>query len=155
MAHEIERKFLLKSNAWRDQVRESKRLIQGYLSRGEQSAIRIRIEGEKAQLNIKHALDGIRRLEYEYEIPIADAREMLEKVALRPMIDKTRHLVYIGGHVWEIDEFHGENDGLIVAEVELDSVDAAFERPDWIGEEVSEDRRYYNSSLSEVPYNQW
>lgn len=155
MGQEIERKFLIASDAWRDQVRDSVRLVQGYLSRGEQLAIRVRIKGDKAELNIKHTLDGIHRLEYEYEIPLDDAREMLDKVALRPMIDKTRHHVIVGDHLWEIDEFYGENAGLIVAEIELDHVDETFERPAWLGEEVSTDTRYFNSSLSERPFTTW
>ena len=155
MASEIERKFLLRSDAWRNQIRDSVHLVQGYLSRGEQSAIRVRIDGTKAQFNIKHALDGIHRLEYEYTIPVEDAQEILEHVALRPLIDKTRHHVMYEGHLWEIDEFHGENDGLIVAEIELRDPDEFFAKPDWLGDEVSHDRRYYNSSLSELPYTQW
>ncbi len=155
MGTEIERKFLLQSDAWRDEVRDSVRLVQGYLSRGEQSAVRVRVKDEVAELNIKHTRDGISRLEYEYEIPIDDAREILERVALRPLIDKTRHHVVRGEHLWEIDEFYGENAGLIVAEIELSDPDETFDRPDWLGEEVSQDARYYNSSLSELPYTQW
>ena len=155
MAQEIERKFLLKSDAWRDQVSSAQRMSQGYLQRGADSAIRVRIAGDRAWLNIKKTLDGIHRLEYEYAIPLDDATEMLERVALRPIIDKTRHLVRIGPHTWEIDEFHAENAGLVVAEIELDHADEAFDRPDWLGEEVSTDSRYFNSSLSEQPYNSW
>ncbi len=155
MGSEIERKFLLRSDAWRAQVRDSVRLVQGYLSRGQQSAIRVRINGDQAQLNIKHALDGIHRLEYEYPVPLDDAREILERVALRPLIDKTRHHVEYHGHLWEIDEFHGENVGLIVAEIELGDPGESFVSPDWLGDEVSHDRRYYNSSLSETPFTQW
>lgn len=155
MGTEIERKFLLASDAWRDQVEESVRLVQGYLARGERSAIRVRIKDETAHLNIKHTVDGIHRLEFEYPIPVADAQEILDQVALRPLIDKTRHHVTHGGHLWEIDEFHGDNAGLIVAEIELDHPDEAFERPAWLGEEVSDDVRYYNSRLSEHPYTQW
>lgn len=155
MASEIERKFLLSSDDWREQVSGSQRLVQGYVARGDRSAVRVRIKGDKAELNIKHALDGIHRLEYEYEVPLADAREMLEKVALRPLIDKTRYHVRHGSHLWEIDEFYGENAGLIVAEIELASADEPFERPDWLGKEVSDDHRYYNSNLSKLPYSQW
>jgi len=155
MAQEIERKFLLKSDAWRNQVTSAQRMSQGYLQRGADSAIRVRIAGDRAWLNIKKSLDGIHRLEYEYAIPLTDAQEMLEQVALRPIIDKTRHLVRIGPHTWEIDEFHAENAGLVVAEIELDHADEAFDRPDWLGEEVSTDTRYFNSSLSERPYNSW
>jgi len=155
MGQEIERKFLLLSDAWRDEVRDSMHLVQGYLLRGEHSAIRVRITGDMAELNIKHALDGIRRHEYEYPIPINDARELIEHVALRPLIDKTRHHVVHGDRLWEIDEFHGESAGLVVAEIELQTVDEPFERPPWVGEEVSQDARYYNSNLSKLPFSQW
>lgn len=155
MATEIERKFLLASAAWRDEVVESRRIRQGYLSRGANAAIRIRISGEHAELNIKSTRDGIHRLEFEYPVPLADADELMTQVALRPLIDKTRHIVRRAGHVWEIDEFHGENAGLIVAEIELGSADEVFDKPVWLGREVSEDPRYYNSSLSERPYSTW
>jgi adenylate cyclase len=152
---EIERKFLLASDAWRREVSESRRLVQGYLMRGTDTAIRVRIQGRTAMLNVKHTNDGINRLEYEYEIPLGDAHELLERVALRPLIDKTRHHVREGDHLWEIDEFHGENAGLVIAEIELAHADEAFNKPAWLGEEVSADVRYYNSSLSERPYSQW
>ena len=155
MGTEIERKFLLQSDAWRDEVKDSVRLVQGYLARGDRSAIRVRIKGDVAHLNIKHTLDGINRLEYEYEIPIEDAREILDQVALKPLIDKTRHHVVRGDHLWEIDEFYGDNAGLIVAEIELGNADETFDRPTWLGEEVSRDQRYYNSNLSEQPYTRW
>lgn len=155
MGTEIERKYLLGDDGWRAEVTDSRRLVQGYLARSETSAIRVRIVGDSAELNIKHSLDGVQRLEYEYPIPLADAHEILDKVALRPLIDKTRHLVTRGPHTWEIDEFHGENAGLIVAEIELDDADESFERPDWLGREVSSDPRYYNSNLSRHPYGQW
>ena len=155
MGKEIERKFLLLSDAWRDEVRDSVHLIQGYLVRNEKSAIRIRIKGTRAELNIKQTLDGIDRLEYEYEIPLADAREILEHVALRPLIEKTRHHVVRGDHLWEIDEFDGENRGLIMAEIELTDADEPFDKPAWIGEEVSLDPRYYNSNLSLSPFGKW
>ena len=155
MGTEIERKFLLQSDAWRDEVRDSERLVQGYLARGDRSAIRIRIKGDEAELNIKKTLDGINRLEFEYQIPVGDAREILDQVALKPLIDKTRHHVVRGNHLWEIDEFYGDNAGLVVAEIELGNADEDFDRPAWLGEEVSLDQRYYNSNLSELPYTKW
>ena len=155
MGTEIERKFLLQSDDWRNEVQSSTRLIQGYLVRGDNMAIRVRIKGESAEINIKQTRDGISRLEYEYEIPLDDAQEILDQVALKPLIDKTRHHVVHGKHLWEIDEFYGDNAGLLVAEIELDSADEAFERPAWLGEEVSLDQRYYNSNLSKQPYTQW
>lgn len=155
MAIEIERKFLLKSDNWRSQVSHHATIRQGYLSRDAQSSVRIRIAGGKANINVKSTEDGIYRLEYEYDIPLEDAEEMLKLVAHRPLIEKTRHIVHWGGHCWEIDEFFGDNNGLIVAEVELGGVDEAFERPPWIGKEVSTDARYYNSNLSKLPYASW
>jgi adenylate cyclase len=155
MGTEIERKFLLKSDAWRNEVTESTRLVQGYLLRGDKSAVRVRIKDDVAELNIKHTQDGINRLEYEYEIPLADAREILDEVAQKPLIDKTRHHVVHDGHLWEIDEFYGENAGLVVAEIELARADEPFEKPAWLGQEVSLDQRYYNSNLSKLPYSQW
>lgn len=155
MGIEIERKFLLASADWRAEVSDSHRLVQGYLARGIETAIRVRIQGATAKLNIKHTHDGVSRREYEYELPLEDAHELLEHVALRPLIDKTRHHVRRGDHLWEIDEFHGENAGLIVAEIELTDADETFERPNWLGKEVSDDMRYYNSSLSEHPYSKW
>ena len=155
MGTEIERKFLLKSDAWRNEVTESTRLVQGYLLRGDKSAVRVRIKDDVAELNIKHTQDGINRLEYEYEIPLADAREILDEVAQKPLIDKTRHHVVHDGHLWEIDEFHGENAGLVVAEIELARADEPFKKPAWLGQEVSLDQRYYNSNLSKLPYTQW
>ena len=155
MGTEIERKFLLKSDAWRNEVTESTRLVQGYLLRGDKSAVRVRIKDDVAELNIKHTQDGINRLEYEYEIPLADAREILDEVAQKPLIDKTRHHVVHDDHLWEIDEFYGENAGLVVAEIELARADEPFEKPAWLGQEVSLDQRYYNSNLSKLPYTQW
>lgn len=155
MGTEIERKFLLQSDAWRDEVKKSTRMVQGYLLRGDKSAVRVRIKGDVAELNIKHTMDGISRLEYEYEIPLEDAREILDEVAQKPLIDKTRHHVVRGGHLWEIDEFYGDNAGLIVAEIELAHADESFEKPAWLGQEVSLDGRYYNSNLSKLPYTRW
>lgn len=155
MALEIERKFLLSSDAWRDEVFASQRMSQGYICRGENRAMRVRIAGDHAHINIKSTGDGIHRLEFEYDIPLEDARQLLEQLADRPWIDKTRHLVQRGEHTWEIDEFHAENAGLVVAEIELCHAEEAFERPDWLGDEVSRDRRYFNSSLCERPYNSW
>jgi adenylate cyclase len=165
MAVEIERKLLIKNDSWRDSVARSERITQGYLNQydpaieGPQSSVRVRIGGEigqpKAWLNIKSATLGIERQEYEYEIPVTDAEAMLATLCKRPQIDKTRHYVTVGQHLWEIDEFHGDNQGLIVAEVELDSADESFEMPNWAGEDVSADPRYYNSELIKHPYTAW
>lgn len=155
MATEIEHKFLLVSDAWREQVERSERMTQGYLLAQAKSSVRLRIVGDQAKLNIKSATVGTARSEYEYSVPLADAQEMLENLAEGPLIDKTRHYVQHGNHLWEIDEFYGDNRGLIVAEVELNAVDEQFEKPDWLGEDVSLDVRYYNSMLTKNPYKNW
>lgn len=155
MAKEIERKFLLVSEAWRNEIDRSERMVQGYLNDEGPVSVRARIAGPRAWLNIKSRTLGISRDEFEYEIPLADAERMLDHLTTGPVIDKTRHFVRYGGHLWEIDEFHGENDGLLVAEVELEHVDQPFERPAWLGDEVSHDARYYNVSLVKNPYSQW
>ena len=155
MATEIERKFLVKNDLWQDAVVSEARMKQGYLTSRGNASIRVRIANDKAFLNIKSATLGIRRLEFEYEIPLADADEMLASVAEQPFIDKTRYKVKHGGHLWELDVFEGENLGLIVAEVELASEDESFEVPPWSGEEVSEDPRYYNVNLVKEPYSLW
>jgi adenylate cyclase len=155
MAKEIERKFLLAGEAWRDEVESSERMVQGYLNDEGPVSVRARIAGPRAWLNIKSRTLGISRDEFEYEIPLADAERMLNHLTTGPVIDKTRHFVRRGGHLWEIDEFHGENDGLIVAEVELEHVDQPFDKPAWLGEEVSHEARYYNVSLVKKPYSQW
>jgi len=155
MAIEIERKFLLISDDWRNNVETTLEMAQGYLSRDAQSSVRVRICGERADINIKSTRDGIYRLEYEYPIPMNDARDLMKHVAHRPLIRKKRHIVHFGGKCWEIDEFEEENAGLIVAEVELESVDEDFPRPPWLGREVSTDARYYNSNLSKLPYAVW
>ncbi|AOY00944.1 CYTH domain-containing protein [Jeongeupia sp. USM3] len=153
MAIEIERKFLLASDAWRSAVTTSTRIAQGYLCTDPERTVRVRLKGDAGFLTIKGKNQGIARAEFEYPVPQADAEAML---ALCPnVLDKTRHLLSVGALLWEIDEFHGDNAGLIVAEVELDAVDATFERPGWLGAEVSADPRYYNSALSEKPYCRW
>ena len=155
MGVEIERKFLVKDASWRAAVTHSVRYQQGYLSRSPASAIRVRTDGERAYLNIKSTTDGITRLEFEYGIPLADAEALLARVALRPVIVKTRHYLDFAGRRWEIDVFEAENAGLVVAEVELEAADAPVALPPWAGLEVSSDPRYYNSSLSERPYCEW
>ena len=152
MATEIERKFLLANDSWRDQISQSTRIAQGYLATD--PTVRIRVTGDAGYLTIKgKSTDGISRAEFEYPIPAADALELLK---LCPkVLDKTRHLVDYAGFVWEIDEFHGENTGLIVAELELPAVDTAYKKPEWAGQEVTGDVRYYNSMLSQTPYLKW
>jgi len=160
MGIEIERKFLLAGDGWRSLVVRSQRLLQGYLTRPADGAtapacsVRVRIGGEAAWLNIKSANAGIERAEYEYPVPRVDAEQMLARFC-RGTVEKIRHHVPHAGQTFEIDEFFGDNAGLIVAELELDSVDAEFERPGWLGREVSDQRRYYNVHLLEHPYSRW
>ncbi len=152
MPTEIERKFLVKSDGWRTE--KGIHLSQGYLSRDKGRTVRVRIAGETAWLTIKGLTTGISRAEFEYEIPVADAVQLL-KLCDGPIVEKTRHIVDYEGTTWEVDDFHGANAGLVVAEVELDAEDEAFETPPWIGEEVSGDVRYANSSLSVRPFCDW
>ena len=115
----------------------------------------MRIEGERAVITIKSKSVGASRGEWEYEIPVPDAAELLERLCEQPLVEKTRHRIDYRGHTWEVDEFMGENAGLVVAEIELGSEDEAFDKPDWIGQEVTGDTRYYNSSLIRLPYSKW
>jgi adenylate cyclase len=154
MALEIERKFLLASDAWRAAISRSERLVQGYLG-GERASVRVRIGGEGAFLNIKARVRGAERLDCEYPIPLADAEQILDALSLPGRIEKVRHHVHVDGAHFEIDEFGGDNTGLVVAEIELDAVDAAFPRPPWLGREVTHETRYYNVALAERPYAQW
>ncbi len=154
MATEIERKFLLANDGWRAGA-VGRRYRQGYLSTDKARTVRVRAIDEEAYLTIKGATEGLSRLEFEYPIPAADAEALLEQLCEQPIIDKTRYRISHGAHVWEVDEFHGANAGLIVAEIELGSEDEAFERPEWIGEEVSGDPRYFNSNLIAHPYSDW
>ena len=155
MALEIEHKFLLRDERWRDQVERSLRMRQGYLVSDATRSVRVRVAGDQGYLNIKSGTLGIARREYEYRIPLAEAEELLNTLCEKPLLEKTRHFIHYGDHLWEVDEFGGDNAGLIVAEVELGTVDEAFARPDWVGEEVSHDLRYYNSQLVRHPYKDW
>ena len=152
---EIERKFLVRSEHWREAARASAHFRQGYLNNDARCSVRVRISGDRAWLNLKSVTIGAQRLEFDYEIPARDARRMLDTLARKPLIEKTRYFVDTGPHIWEIDVFEGENAGLVVAEIELDAPDEPFEKPDWVGEEVTHDPRYYNTSLSLNPYRQW
>lgn len=153
MAIEIERKFLLASDAWRRVVVSSARLAQGYLG-GDRASVRVRLSHTQAWLNLKSLALGTQRLEFEYEIPLIDGSEILATLCGR-VIDKTRHIVPLGDLKVEIDEFHGDNAGLIVAEIELPCPDHVFVRPDWLGAEVSDDVRYFNNQLAQHPFSQW
>lgn len=154
MATEIERKFLLKSDDWRAGAR-GEPFRQGYLSSHKDRTVRVRIAGETATLTIKGPPSGITRAEFEYPIPLADAAVMLDQLCEHPLIDKVRYVVEYAGTQWEIDEFMGENAGLVVAEVELEREDQAFVTPPWLGAEVTGDPRYQNSNLARAPYSTW
>lgn len=155
MALEIERKFLLCSDAWRAAVRSRTLMRQGYLSSGSRCSIRARLTDDRAWLNLKSKRSGMTRLEYEYPIPVADADEILRDLCDGPLIEKYRHEVTLGAHTWEIDEFLGDNAGLIVAEIELRAENETFERPSWLGKEVTEEQRYYNFNLAKHPFSRW
>jgi adenylate cyclase len=155
MAIEIERKFLLVSDSWRSAVSKSIHYRQGYLNSDVNSSVRIRVSDDTAKINIKSATIGAQRSEYEYNIPAVDAHELLSTLCHQPLVEKIRHLVDIGKHRWEIDEFKGDNEGLIVAEIELSSVNEFFDRPKWLGLDVTEDVRYYNNQLAKHPYSKW
>ena len=156
MAVEIERKFLLAGDGWRNEVARSERLAQGYLTQAGSggASVRVRIGGEHAWLNVKSAVAGVERFEYEYAIPRADAEQMLERFCAG-RVEKVRHHVPHAGFDFEIDEFLGDNAGLIVAELELPSPTAPFARPPWLGREVSDEPRYYNLHLLAHPYSLW
>ncbi len=155
MAQEIERKFLV-CGAFKHKVFSSSRIAQGYICATSGRTVRVRLRDEKGFLTIKGPSDsqGMSRYEWEKEISSDEAHELM-KLCLPGIIDKTRYLVEYAGHTWEIDEFYGENEGLIMAEIELQSENEPFEKPDFIGEEVTGDPRYYNSHLMIHPYNQW
>lgn len=154
MGKEIERKFLLTGDAWRD-LAQGTMYRQGYLNSAKERTVRVRTVGDKAFLTIKGITVGATRAEYEYEIPFADCNALLDNLAEKPLIEKKRYKIKQGEFVWEIDEFFGDNKGLIVAEVELTSEDQAFPKPEWVGEEVTGDPRYFNSNLIKHPFTKW
>lgn len=159
MAIEIERKFLLKNENWKSQVTKTLVIKQGYLQSGleptQKSSVRIRVSNDDANINIKSVDLSMVRQEFEYSIPLVDAEELLNTLCDGVIIQKTRFHVPYMSHLWEVDIFEGQNDGLQIAEIELKSLDEAFETPDWVGEEVSDDERYYNISLLKNPYEMW
>ncbi len=152
MGKEIERKFMVKKGVWRD--KKATKYRQGYLSTVKERTVRVRTIEDKGYLTIKGLSIGASRLEFEYEIPRQDADALLD-ICEKPLIEKNRYKVENGGFVWEVDEFSGENQGLIVAELELENEDQYFSRPDWIGEEVTGNPRYFNSNLVKNPYAKW
>lgn len=155
MALEIEHKFLVLNDSWKKKVTESFEYKQGYLTSDKKRSIRVRTSTDKAWLNIKSATLGSHRLEYEYEIPLKDGMEILFTLCQKPLIEKIRYLVPNQKHIWEIDVFSGENEGLIVAEIELSSIGESFAKPNWVGKEVTMDLRYYNNNLCKLPYIKW
>jgi len=154
MPKEIERKFLVKGDGWRGKA-VGKRYRQGYLSLVKERTVRVRTVDDKGFITVKGLSVGASRSEYEYEIPVTDANEMLDRLCERPLIEKTRYRISGAGVVWEVDEFAGENRGLIVAEVELEREDQTFTLPEWAGREVTDDPRYYNANLVAHPYSRW
>lgn len=154
MAKEIERKFLVKGDSWRSQG-NGKRYRQGYLSTVKERTVRVRAAGDQGFITVKGVNVGPTRSEYEYEIPLADANEILDRLCERPLIEKTRYRIPFGGMTWEVDEFEEENRGLITAEVELTHENQAVSLPVWIDAEVTDDPRYFNSNLVAHPFSKW
>lgn len=155
MGIEIERKFLVRDGRWRDEVTRSLPMVQGYLGgEGGKASVRVRLEGDAGKLNIKAAVTGAARAEFEYPIAAADARAILDTLCVG-VLEKVRHYVEFRGHTWEVDEFAGANEGLVTAEIELGAVTEHFEPPPWLGREVTDDRRYYNHALALNPYSTW
>ncbi len=154
MGVEIERKFLLAGDGWRA-LGQPVLLRQGYLSSDPERVVRVRVEGDHAYITIKGRSSGATRGEWEYPIPLADANELLERLCQQPIVEKYRSKVEFAGNVWEVDEFIGVNQGLVLAEIELQAEDQAFDKPEWIGAEVTDDKRYYNSNLVRHPYSSW
>jgi adenylate cyclase len=154
MGKEIERKFLVEGDAWRS-LGHGTRYRQGYLSTVRERTVRVRTIADKGFLTVKGVSKGIARAEFEYEIPLEDANAMLDGLCERPLIEKDRYKISYGAHTWEVDEFFGDNAGLIVAEVELGDEGEALEKAPWIGHEVSDDPRYFNANLIANPYRNW
>lgn len=154
MGKEIERKFLVKESNWQKSSKGSL-IQQGYIVIRKEKVVRIRIMNDKGYLSIKGTTTGATRNEYEYEIPLEDARQMLNNLCEKPILEKHRYKINQGGMTWEIDIFHGDNEGLIVAEIELEYEDQEFEKPDWVDMEVTDDPKYFNSNLVKNPFKKW
>jgi adenylate cyclase len=154
MGIEIERKFLVNGEAWKD-LATGTTYRQGYLSSEKERTVRVRTINDKGFLTIKGLTRGASRAEFEYDIPADDANQLLDELCLKPLIEKKRYKIQHDGLIWEVDAFFGENDGLIVAEVELESEDQVFTKPEWVGAEVTGDPRYYNANLIANPYKNW
>jgi adenylate cyclase len=155
MATEIERKYLVRNDGWRARVQGEIRYRQGYLANSGPCSVRVRIGGDAAHLNLKGATAGVSRLEFEYPVPMEDAQEMLRELCVGPLVEKTRYFVRDLDQDWEVDVFEGANAGLVVAELELNHEAQVVRLPDWAGEEVTHDLRYYNSQLATTPFSRW
>ena len=155
MGVEIERKFLVADESWRESATSAPAIMQGYLAATPRATVRIRVRGEEAFLTIKGATSEVTRSEFEYPIPLHDAAAMLRELAQGPIIEKVRHIVPVGDHQWEVDVFAGDNEGLVVAEIELGDPGEGFAMPGWAGTEVSDDPRYFNVNLAARPYRTW
>jgi adenylate cyclase len=155
MGVEIERKFLLRGDGWRTHADGGTAIRQGFLSTDRDRVVRVRVAGEVGTLTIKGRADGATRPEFEWTIPVQEAHELLDTLALRPLIEKTRFRVDHGGHIWEIDVFGGRNRGLRFAEVELDAANEHVALPDWVGQEITADSRYANARLVAEPFDTW
>lgn len=155
MGTEIERKFLVAGEGWREAVTRQAHIRQGYLANNGRCSVRVRLADGEGYLNIKSFELQMRRTEFEYPIPGGHATEMLDWLCARPLIEKTRHFVEYRNHLWEIDVFEDGNAGLVIAEIELQELDEEFDTPDWIGAEVTEDPRYYNVNLIDYPFKNW
>ncbi|MFT5666323.1 MAG: adenylate cyclase [Vicingaceae bacterium] len=154
MGLEIERKFLIKNDSWKNEIKKTVSIRQGYLNSEVERTVRIRIQGEQGVLTIKGKNQNVTRKEFEYQIPLDDALNLLS-MCEKPIIEKTRFLIPSNRSTWEIDVFDGENKGLVIAEIELTSEEESFDIPNWLGEEVSSESKYYNSSLITNPYGNW
>ena len=154
MGKEIERKFLVTGTEWKH-LGEKMHIWQGYISSIDGTVVRVRIAGERAYLTVKGKTAGIQRSEFEYPIPVEDARQMLKELCAENQVEKYRYIVQFKGFIWEVDEFLGKNAGLVIAEVELEDENQKPDIPGWIGEEVTGHHRYYNSSLAKHPYSRW
>jgi adenylate cyclase len=155
MPLEIERKFLVIDDSWRDHVHTVKKISQGYLANTDKCSIRVRVSEDNANINIKSMTIDIVRSEYEYPIPVNEAETILNSLCHQPLICKTRHYLSENGAEWEVDVFEGENAGLIIAEIELESRNEVVDKPAWLGHEVSGQMRYFNMSLAVFPYSRW
>lgn len=153
MGKEIERKYLVRGDAWKA-LADGVLFRQGYLNSAKERVVRVRTMGDRAALTVKGITVGATRLEFEYDVPFGDAEQLLE-LCEQPLVEKTRYKIPHGGLLWEIDEFHGANEGLVVAECELESEDQAVDKPYWVGDEVTGDPRYFNSNLIANPFTTW